>query len=125
MENINMKLNNKYLIFVALAILLSLLTSCSVHKFIDKSYMYDSDQIIGKSSDEIQDRYGNFDFIDAKFNEDGSYCDGWCGYLTANGINDIDFYMLIAPIYDEYYLIHFDEDGVADKIEKRANIKGY
>lgn len=119
-----LKLSKKYLIFIVIVILLASLTSCSVNKFIDKSYMYDSKQIIGRSSEEIQSKYGIFDFTDVKLNEKGSYCDGWCGYLTANGINDIDFYMLIAPTYDEYYLIHFDKNGLADTIEKRANIKG-
>ena len=49
---------------------------------------------------------------------------GFGSSLTAKGINDIDLYMLIAPTYDEYYSIHFDENGVADKIEMRVNIKG-
>lgn len=125
MRSTNMKTNrnNKYLIIVAISILLSLLTSCTVYKFIDKSYIYDSEYILGKTSAEIQDKYGVFDLMEAELNEDGLYCDGWCRYLTAKGINDIDLYMLIAPTYDEYYSIHFDANGVADKIEMRVNIK--
>ncbi len=55
-----MKINrsNKYLIIVAMTILLSFLTSCTVYKYIDKSYIYDAEYIIGKTSDEIQDKYG-------------------------------------------------------------------
>ena len=115
---------NKCFAFIIIVALLSTLTSCAFYRHMDKTFLYDDGYILGKTSAEIQDKYGVFDLMEAEFNEDGLYCDGWCRYLTAKGINDIDLYMLIAPTYDEYYSIHFDENGVADKIEMRVNIKG-
>ena len=122
--DMKIKRRSKTFTVIAIVILLSMLTSCTFYKFVDKSYIYDSEYIIGKTSAEIQNKYGAFDLTEAELNEDGLYCDGWCRYLTAKGINDIDLYMLIAPTCDEYYSIHFDENGVADKIEMRVNIKG-
>ena len=112
---------NKCFAFIIIVALLSTLTSCAFYRHMDKTFLYDDGYILGKTSAEIQDKYGKFDYAWASLNEDGLHCDGWCSYITAKCVNDIDLYMFIAPInYDEHYSIHFDEKGIADKIEKRV-----
>ena len=86
------------------------LTSCS---------RYDEDWIIGKTSSEIVEKYGEFDlcFGKTELRADGNYYNGACGYMTKK----------IDPgIYpsDEYYMIYFDEEGKAYKVEPSWYQKG-
>lgn len=98
-------------VFILLLFLCALyLTSCS---------RYDEDWIIGKTSTEIVEKYGEFDlcFGKTELGADGNYYNGACGYMTKK----ID-----PEIYpsDEYYMIYFDEEGKAYKVEPSWYQKG-
>ena len=113
---------------LVMVVLLCVLNSCDLHnklyEFWDKTHLYEDEFIIGRNSKEIQEKYGAFDRAEITINEDGLYCDGWCWYLTAEGYDEIGIFMFIAPVYNEYYAIHFDENGIADITEQRAHHKG-
>jgi len=102
-------MKNKCLVlFIALVVLLALLISIVVYlKACCKPY--DEKWIIGKTSDEIMERYGKFDIVMNKPSEDGLYRNQRCGYKTKSG--NIDW-------YDEFYMISFNSQGVAYLIEE-------
>ena len=94
-----------------LLILLSfiIVTCCSC---VDEKY--DKKWIIGKTSSEIEERYGKFDILlnDEK-DENGNYINEGCGYLTKEGKH-----WPIASKWDEFLIIYFDENGVAFEIKE-------
>ena len=69
---------------------------------------YDKDWIIGKTSSEIEERYGKFDLCNnsKQINESGNYYNTRCGYMTKQ-------WSPYATAKDEFFMICFDEDGVA------------
>ena len=67
---------------------------------------YDDEWIIGKTEDEIQERYGEFDI---------NYGDRAYGYRTKEERNDK---------YNQYYVIYFDQYGYACAIKKNCYPKG-
>ena len=109
---IKMKTSNKlFLSFVLVVIALTLLASCS-DKF---KYGYDTKWIIGKKSSEIVERYGEFDtctgipedcFIDGEWRKCG------LGYKTFEGTAGF-----LGTPPDEYYMIWFDSEGIAKRVE--------
>ena len=105
-----MKKTSCAILLLLCALCLSCLTSCS---------RYDEDWILGKTSSEIVEKYGEFDlcFGGTELRADGNYYDGACGYVT----KEID-----PEIYpsDEYYMIYFDEEGKAYKVEPSWYQKG-
>ena len=116
-----------FLLYFVLTLMLSMFSGCTYLRlkaenlwpYVDKSFLYSEFKIIGKNSDEIQDIYGQFDYHNASIDEKGCRYNGWCGYLTAEGIPGLSAYWWLAPQWDEYYIIHFNEEGIADKVEKR------
>ncbi len=102
-------------VFVLLLFLCALcLTSCS---------RYDEDWIIGKTSSEIVEKYGEFDlcFGKTELRADGNYYNGACGYVTkiSRSILGMETYPS-----DEYYMIYFNEEGKAYKVEPSWYQKG-
>ena len=97
-------------LFALLFIALLLLSSCS-DKF---KYGYDSEWIIGKKSSEIVERYGQFEYYtwgEDRF-IDGEWRNAGCGYKTFEGTAGF-----LGTPPDEFYLIWFDSEGRARKIE--------
>ena len=94
-----------------LLILLSfiIVTCCSC---VDEKY--DKKWIIGKTSSEIEERYGKFDILlnDEK-DENGNYINEGCGYLTKKARTGF-----LGTDPDEFLIIYFDENGVAYKIKE-------
>ena len=74
---------------------------------------YDKDWIIGKTSSEIEDRYGSFDIYLNNEKYGNNYCETGCGYLTKNGEKGA-----FGLSTDEFIMIFFDENGVAYSIEE-------
>ena len=116
-----MKQRLRAIMLILLTVLtISMLSGCTVIKwkaekvwrYVDKTFLYDEDWIIGKNSNEIQEKYGEF-YSHGTEDEDGLIRNGWGEYITAVGVPDINLYMFIAPNADEYYRIHFDENGLA------------
>lgn len=89
-----------------LAIVLLMLLILCVLSGCEKKYS--EDEIIGLTSIEIVEKYGDFDRTQGFPDEDGLYRDCACGYLFSE--KRVGFFGTTPP---EYFMIYFDEDGVA------------
>lgn len=69
---------------------------------------YAEDEIVGLTSIEIVEKYGDFDRTQGFPGEDGLYRDCACGYLISE--KRVGFFGTTPP---EYFMIYFDEDGFA------------
>lgn len=74
---------------------------------------YDEDFVMGKTSQEIIERYGDFDYleysdVDGYSEEGGLYRNCKTGYVTKTEKGEAV----------EYFAISFDENGIAYKVEK-------
>lgn len=87
-------------------VLLTLLILC-VFSGCEKKYS--EDEIIGLTSIEIVEKYGDFDRTQGFPDEDGLYRDCACGYIISE--KRVGFLGTTPP---EYFMIYFDEDGVAN-----------
>lgn len=79
--------------------------------------VYDTQWMIGKNSDEIQARYGQFDYHSEEAAEDGLYKDCVCFYLVQT--NETDLFG--DPLPDERLYIYFDADGIAYEAYKHVD----
>ena len=69
---------------------------------------FDSDDYIGKTSAEIIDKYGEFDCVIGETDDSGLFRNTKCGYTSKE--EQIGF---LGKTEEEFYFIHFDENGVA------------
>ncbi len=71
-------------------------------------YRFNDEFVIGSTADEIQDRYGDFDIY---YEFDGPSTTG----VSAVGIYQVSYKNNSWIFYrtDEFYNIHFDENGIA------------
>ena len=103
-------MKNKIIVLSVVTIAVAtLMISCSLFK------TYDNKWIIGKSVDEIIERYGEFDL--GKPNEDGLYSKG--AYLTKEKYVG---YLGAEPA--EYYMIYFNSEGYAYNVVEKYVIPG-
>lgn len=70
---------------------------------------YPEDEIIGLTSVEVTEKYGNFDRVQGTVGKDGLYRSCACGYLISE--KQTGFF---GSAYPEYFMIFFDENGIAD-----------
>ena len=78
-----------------------------------KSKPYDVEWMIGKTSAEIAERYGQFHTTNAELGEDGKYRDGGCTYTVREFYKSTDG----TPWPAVYVGIHFDESGLCTKAD--------
>ena len=71
---------------------------------------YDEDDFVGKTSDQIQKEFGNFDCTYMDASEDGLYRNTKCGYTVKEAKKG-----LMGKSEEELFFISFDGDGVATK----------
>lgn len=94
------------IIILILVLLMSLFfcTSCT---------QYDTEWIIGKTSSEIEKRYGIFDNAPTspEFQKDGNYINSRCGYIAKE-----EYVGFFGTYPNEYFVIYFDSEGKAYKI---------
>lgn len=77
---------------------------------------FDKEWIIGKTSAEIEQRYGIFDISMMPLGDgDVLYRNCGCGYLTKKGVQG-----LLGTPADEYFMIYFDSDGIACEIKENV-----
>ena len=102
-----MRKTNCKLFTLCLLLLVSMvfLPSC-LFEYIDKTSMYDEEWIIGKTADEIQERYGAFDAYSEY--DDEIKCS--VGIYRTRKVVRLDF------TYYECYKIFFDENGIAHSV---------
>lgn len=93
-------------LFCVLLLSVLLLPSCA-------SAPYDKTELMGKTSAEVIALYGDFDVRTAEPGEDGLYRDSGAGYLTKTARVGC-----FGTDPEEYYLIRFDENGVACAVEE-------
>ena len=74
---------------------------------------YNTDDFIGKTSEEIISKYGIFDCISAPVSEDGLYRNCQCGYTTKEPKKG---FLGTSP--EVLLFISFDENGVAIECEE-------
>ena len=101
---------------IALSILL-----CCIAAFCSCTfYPYKEKHIIGRTSSEIVELYGEFDWFfgsDLRVDENGNYCSGACGYK----IGEMNREVYPSPMY---YMIWFDDEGKAYEIDDIWYIPG-
>ncbi len=82
---------------------------------------YDEQWILGKSSSEIEEKYGSFDYFygnpDCRL--DGNYYNGGCAYIVKE--ENVGF---LGTSPSEYYMIYFSSDGKAYRIEEKWIVPG-
>ncbi len=74
-----------------------------------QSRPYSEKDVIGLSSKEIIAKFGDFDRTQGTPDSQGLYRSYNCGYLVANAD-----YSFLGRRFPEYFMIHFDENGIAD-----------
>ena len=72
---------------------------------------FDPDWMVGKTSMEIEEKYGAFHNCYAELGPDGNYRSGYCRYTVKEGSEGS------APHPPTYLEIYFDEVGVCTKAE--------
>ena len=104
-----MKRNCKLLALCLLLIVSMMFLSSCLFEYIDKTSIYDKDWIIGKTLDEVQEKYGTFDaYLEY---DDEIKCS--VGIYKTRKIVKLDF------TYYECYKIFFDENGIAYSVRER------
>jgi len=101
------KIKKRKTILITSAITLSIIIIVGIYWCMHPThYLYNDSWIIGKNETQIIDRYGAFDeYIEIGFSDEFER-----GYLVKPVTYDPWFHDPIAP---EYYMIYFDENGIA------------
>lgn len=73
---------------------------------------FNSDDYIGKTSAEIIEEHGAFDYVLGDTDTEGLYKSTKCGYIYKE--KQVGF---LGTSEEEYFFIHFDENGVAYKCD--------
>ena len=73
---------------------------------------FNSDDYIGKTSAEIIEEHGAFDYVLGDTDTEGLYKGTKCGYIYKE--KQVGF---LGTSEEEYLFIHFDENGVAYKCD--------
>lgn len=77
---------------------------------------FDKEWIIGKTSAEIEQKYGAFDISMIPLDDgDVLYRNCGCGYMTKRGVQG-----LLGTPTDEFFMIYFDSDGIACEIKENV-----
>ena len=100
---------------IQMFMLIGIIALIFLWKDLESDWRYDKDWMIGKSSEQIQFRYGKFDKADGEAGSDGLYRDCKCTYVLVTGHRE--FYTGDAEP-DEYLSIYFDEYGIAYEVYK-------
>lgn len=82
--------------------------------FICNDSRFDESDIIGLTSAEIIEKYGDFDRATGTPDADGLYRNCRCDYLTREKRKGF-----LDGIPPEYFMIYFNDDGIADWCEYR------
>lgn len=98
--------------------LIALIILKSILWYRDNSYkfIYDDEWIIGKTVEEINEKYGKFDIKQTELAEGISFSGG---YITKEKT-----YNAIDPEPEQYYKIYFNEDGIAISVKEKWVIPG-
>ena len=73
---------------------------------------FNSDDYIGKTSAEIIDKYGEFDYVIGETDDSGLFTNTKCGYTSKE--KRIGF---LGTSEEEFFFIYFDENGDAYKCD--------
>lgn len=104
-------------VLIILLVILSISFTSCLSLRLNKKYAYDADWMIGKTSFQIQEKFGQFNYTSADRNEDGLYYNCECGYYTFRG--EGIFYN--GVIWQKYLILHFNEDGIVYKISEKLD----
>ena len=105
--NAQNKIKKRKTILITSAITLAIIIIVGIYWYMHPThYLYNDRWIIGKNETQIIDRYGAFDkLVDISYNDKFER-----GYCVKNETRDMWFG---SPIPAEYYVIYFDENGIA------------
>jgi uncharacterized protein YxeA len=107
-------------IFVLLIIIIAIITIIIYKTYYPTFYKYNDSWIIGRSYEEIAERYGEFDLeYSVSYNKEGKATGGTGAYEAETPFRRIGRQFLGGQI--PYYFIVFDENGIATKVY----IRGY
>lgn len=76
------------------------------------SQKYDEEWILGKTYSQIVEEYGEFDLC-SSVDAQGINCA--CGYLTGTNLRN-----MWEELPDEFFMIYFDDSGVAYRVKKNV-----
>lgn len=92
-----------WVVFLLLALIMSYsLSACAQHS-------YDESWIIGKTSSEIEQRYGEFDRFEWGYRDDGLLHSTDAGYIIKE--SQVSWH---GKTTEELFVVHFNEEGIAD-----------
>ena len=97
---------------------LLLIAFCAIFITGCSNIKYNEQDFIGKTSLQVEAQYGKFDNIRAPADDSGLYKNCRCGYLVAKEKKGL----FGSPA--QFYMISFDENGVAYKAEIQNGIIG-
>lgn len=80
---------------------------------------YSEEDFIGLTSKEIIDKYGDFDHTHNPPGNGGLYRSTRCGYMIKEARAGF-----LGRIPEEYFMIHFDEEGIAYKCSYQKDRPG-
>lgn len=100
-----MKRRRIVVFFLLVCLLTTLFSACSKHP-------YDEEWILGKTSAEIEAKYGRFDREENRPQEDGMFYSCSVGYIIKE--SRVSFFGMTT---EELFIIHFNAEGIADSCE--------
>lgn len=110
-------IKKKHWMLICMAALLMIYGVMSLSSCAQK---YDKEWILGKTSSEIEERYGPFDYCgNTEYRSDGNYYNGGCAYRTKE---ERVGYFGTDPA--EYYRVYFDSEGKAYEIKEKWFVPG-
>ena len=97
-----MKHKSSLLICLLFCMLFISFSACSQHS-------YDEEWIIGKTSAEIEARYGMFDRLGMEYHEDGMLYSANAGYIISESTTGF-----FGRSTEKLFVVHFNGKGIAD-----------
>jgi len=100
-------MKSRTLLFISLILcaVLVLFSACTHQSF-------DAEWIIGKTSAEIEERYGPFDRLGMEYQKDGLLYNTDAGYVISESRTTWH-----GRTTETLFVVHFNEDGIADRCE--------
>ena len=100
-------MNKRLKVLLCIAVMIAVLVAagCAIYKAIRP---YDPDDFVGLTHEKIVEQYGEFDVVRSYHAQTGGY--GACGYTVEP--KRVGFLGTEPP---EYFMVYFDENGIAYK----------
>ena len=112
-----MNMMKRVLCIGLIMVLLATLAGCNLVYRDNKFVIFSEKKIVGRTSQEIREKYGFFDYSSKLPEAPGLWRNCCCGYLINEGVRDA----FGEPEPPMLFMIYFDENGVAYKCTNEYN----